>query len=212
MIVPPTEQQIKSLSHSTVYADYNIEITATFSSLSRLLFKICQGKVPESISEAASQLYEVFESNRTSLQLAMEKCTSQGENQKTKPSSKNPTTLNQAVKNGLPPDVSESVLQTLCFDDLRIIGEFYCLENTSGSVFGSEVDGLFRKLNFIPSYVKSNAPNLTLRLKCTSDENMKKYDYQKGNLVPYRLVPWSVVAYLELKGWNESLDHHIKHS
>jgi serine/threonine protein kinase len=219
MIEPSTQlQESKSLGHSTTYATFGMpSLIPSYPSLNDLLTNICKVQVPERNSQDLLQLYHVFETNRTSLQTAIDMYSSQVDQEnkqkhKKEQLQKAPETLEQAVNVGLSPKTHECVLQSYCFDDLRIIGEYYCLENTSAAVFGGVTDGDFRKSNFASSHEKSSEPDLTLRCKFSSDVPMKKYDNEKVNLEEYRLLPWFVISYIELKKWNENLDVHVHHT
>lgn len=209
-------QESRSLTDSTTYATFGISISATYPSLDSMLKNVCRVDGPTSSSVDQEKLHRKFENDRVSLQRAFDLYKSL-ENQKTKeqPHKQIPETLAAAVSSGLSPSIKESVLQSYCFDDLQIIGENYCLENTSlANVLGSNVEAdNFRKSNFPSNHEKSSQPDLTLRLRYQSDSPMKKYNPNPPKaLEPYRLFPWSVVAYLELKRWSESLSSHCSHA
>jgi tRNA A-37 threonylcarbamoyl transferase component Bud32 len=148
-------------------------------------------------------LFDTFELNRNALAQAMNQ-------PKSNKNLRKPETLEDALKLGLSESAKETHLQQLCFDDLKLIGN-YTLENTSGAIFGGDDDANYRKSNFASNHEKSSQPDLTLRLQFPSDVNLK--DYKKAteppNLETHRLFPWSIMAYVELKKWSENLNNHL---
>lgn len=159
--------------------------------------KYCQVEQIE-INDQHQQLSDEFERNYNSLVQAMQKGPSKNASAL--------KTLQEAEENGLSKKTPENVLQALCFDDLRVIGD-YTLENTSDVVFSGKIDGEFRKLNFSSSFDRFSQPNITVRRTFPQDSTIKKF--RQEELTKFRLLPWFVVAYVKLKRWDDNLDRHV---
>jgi hypothetical protein len=188
--------QTGTSSHSTTAATFGMPIAIPVATLDRLL-EICEVEINEDLEQQES-LFNEFELKRNALVQAMGIV--RGRN------SKSPKTLEEAKVVGLPTKTSETILQSLCFDDLKIFRNF-TLENTSGEVFGGGDAGAYRKLNFASAPGTSSLPDLTMRCSFPSDDTSKIYQ-NTTQLVPHRLFPWSVMAYIELKRWDVNLEEH----
>jgi hypothetical protein len=99
---------------------------------------------------------------------------------------------------------SERTLQSTCLSDLKKYGE-NTLENTSDSIFAAE----FQKLNFAGRFGDSKRPDLTLRLSVDGDIDTKSFPADLI-LPPWRLCPWAVIAYIDLKKWKTEVKNSIQ--
>jgi hypothetical protein len=110
-------------------------------------------------------------------------------------------------------EASERTLQSTCLSDLKKYGE-NTLENTSDSIFGQSdrkknSAAEFRKLNFASRFEDSKRPDLTLRLSVDGDIDRKRFP--PDLILPsWRLCPWAVIAYIDIKKWNTDVSKCIQ--
>jgi hypothetical protein len=109
---------------------------------------------------------------------------------------------------------SESELQKSYFSNLITCGK-NILENTSEQVLKNSIHSTeFRKLNFVSSDLKTKRPDLTLRLANLHEvgEQIDIKQCETNNpvqLTEYRLFPWAIVAYIDLKKLNVDVLNYV---
>lgn len=104
--------------------------------------------------------------------------------------------------------LNELELQSKYFEKEKFYGD-NILEVTSAK-FESEIVGSFRKLNFTGREGKSKLPDLTLRTGGSfSPRNRFGRTLGDTHSPTWRLCPWLVIGYVELKKWSQDLGEHV---
>lgn len=101
--------------------------------------------------------------------------------------------------------MTEASLQNAYFKKWQKYGELV-LEDTTGKILGQDGSSKFRKLNFANTSEKSKYPDLTLRISFNDETNISNFENNTPN---WRLCPWTVVAYLEIKNIDKNIQHFI---
>lgn len=104
--------------------------------------------------------------------------------------------------------MKEATLQKTYFKKWQKYGELV-LEDTTGKNLGEYGSSEFRKLNFANASEKPKFPDLTLRISSKDEIDIS---YFENNVPNWRLFPWAVVAYLEIKNIDKNLDDYIHQS
>jgi hypothetical protein len=104
---------------------------------------------------------------------------------------------------------SEGDLQNYFFKDEQVSHGTNILELTNRKFDPPQVAD-FRKLNFAGKEGSSKLPDFTLRIGDEIQSSTSSGRLSSSISSPiWRLCPWSVIAYVELKKWSEDLSRHV---